>query len=774
MGYRLTAISVFLFTLVVYTMTLNSSVPFWDAGEFIATSHVLGIPHPPGTPLYVLIGRIFSMAPFGGPAVMVNWLSAAASALAMLFTFLLTVAYMRRCQGADRTGADELIAWTAGISAALFAAFSNSFWESAVEAEVYALSSWMQVFILWLGLKWWDGLERGEGDNRLLVAMYLCFLSVGIHLGTFLVLPALVLLVLMVNWRTLFNPRNIAWVAVLAVVGISVHLYLYIRAKANPPINEGDPETWDSLRALLMREQYGSRPILPRQAPWSFQFGMYFRYFMEQYVLSPRIGPLAWALPLAFGLFGAVGHFVRDRKTWVIQAVTFLITSLGLLVYLNFTDHEVRERDYFYTSSFHFFALWIGMGLAFLVEWGRESIPIFKQKAVLVGACVLVIAVSLLPMVNNWFTHDHHGFYVARDYSYNMLEPLDPGSFVFTNGDNDTFPLWYVQEAEGVRKDVRVINLSLLNTDWYVKQLRDEEPRVPMNVTDADIERVREYGYFVDPETRQFVMVSDWMVQNILEANLTAQKTAYLAVTVPNHHGLDNRMVLEALVYRILEEPPVEGNGIARTRSAWMDVPTVERLLYDEFRYKSLFEEDGTYIERPYKNINARRLSQNYAAAHIQLAYHYRRQGNYARAKEELARVLRMFPDFGAVRAQLGAFILESGDTAEAMAYFERETQERSDPDLHYYYGMALGLDGQTERAVEHLREAGRLDPSNAQPYLDAFRFLAEKGRFEEGKVVLEELLVYQPLNEQARAFMQALDTLGRRSWTGRSGGPSR
>ena len=126
LGYRITAAAVFLFTLAVYTITLNSSVPFWDAGEFIATSYVLGIPHPPGTPLYVLIGRIFSMAPFASPVFMVNWLSAFASALAMLFTFLLTVAYMRRCQGNDRTGADEMIAWTAGVSAALFAAFCNT------------------------------------------------------------------------------------------------------------------------------------------------------------------------------------------------------------------------------------------------------------------------------------------------------------------------------------------------------------------------------------------------------------------------------------------------------------------------------------------------------------------------------------------------------------------------------------------------------------------------------------------------------------------------
>jgi tetratricopeptide (TPR) repeat protein len=764
-GHRAAAALVFLVTLVVYTLTLTTSVPFWDSGEFIATSYVLGIPHPPGTPLYVLIGRLFAMAPLHSVAYSVNWLSALASSLAMLFTFLLTVRFIRHTQGPERDAADEVLAWVGGAAAAFFAAFSKTFWDSAIEAEVYALSSWMQVFILWLGLRWWEGLERGEGDNRLLLAWYLCFLCVGIHLGTFLVMPALVLLVLMVNWRSLVHPRNLAWAAVLAIAGLSVHLYLYIRAKANPSINEGDPETWEALRALLMREQYGSRPILPRQAPWSFQFQMYFRYFAEQYVLHAKLGQLAWALPAALGIFGAVGHLARSKKTWVVQATTFFLTSVGLLVYLNFTDHEVRERDYFYTSSFHFFAIWIGMGLYFLIEWAREAWPAFRRPAVLLAASAAALAVSFLPMIHHWFKHDRRDFYVARDYAYNMLQFLEPGAFVFTNGDNDTFPLWYLQEVEGVRKDVRVINLSLLNTDWYIRQLRDEEPRIPMNVSDDQLRLVREYGYFLDAEGR-VVLVNAWMVQSILAAN-RGKKPAYLAVTVPEHHGLDPRMVLEGIVYRIYDEPVTRGNGIYPSSQNFIDVPTVRSRLYQDFVYRGLFTEDGTFLPVPYKDENARRLSQNYMAAHLQLAYHHRRQGEMQLAIAELERSTRMFPEMLSVKGQLGVFYLEAGDTAKALEFLARESRRNPSPDLLYYYGVTLGFAGRIDEAVESLLLCARLDPTDDQAFFAAFSLLNDAGRREEAKRVLEELLAVQPQHEEARRYLDVLDTTRRRSWTG-------
>jgi tetratricopeptide (TPR) repeat protein len=767
-GARTIAWFVFLFTLGAYTLGCTTSCPFWDSGEFIATSKVLGIPHPPGTPLYVLIGRLFAMMPIGTVAYRVNWLSSLCSALAVLFTFLLTVRFMRLCQSANgrqRSMTDEVLAWTAGAAGAFFMAFSNTFWDSAIEAEVYSGSSVLQVVILWLGLKWWEGLDRGEGDNRLLVAWYLCFLSIGIHLGTFLVLPGLVTLVLLVNWRSFLSPKNLAWAAVLAFVGLSVHLYLYYRAHANPPVNEGDPETWKALKALILREQYGSRPILPRSAPWSFQFAMFFRYFVDQYVLWSKLGLLGGTLPIAIGLFGMAMHAVREKKTFAVMLVTFGITSLGLLVYLNFTDHEVRERDYFYTYAFTFFAIWIGMGMSFLIEWGNEKWPIMQKKGVLAAACVIAVALSLCPLGHYWFTHDRNGFYVARDYAYNMLAPLEKDAFIFTNGDNDTFPLWYLQQGEDFRKDVRVINLSLLNTDWYIRELRDEDPKIATTITDEQLAQVRDNGYLTDaagnPE-----MVNHWMVLDILKANQN-RKPAYFAVTVPDHHGLDSMLVAEGLVMRVHPDTIRAGQGYGFTGRNWMDTEKIRHNIYDVFLYRNLFDKDGNYIVHPYKDDNARRLSQNYAAAHQQLAYEYRRERKFERAIDELARVNRMFPDFSPVEGVMGLFIIDSGDTNRALAYFAERARKHPNSDVYYYWGVALGYLGHVDDAVQKFLKAGALDPGETQAYKAAYALLMQAGRTQDANNVLQILVQKHPEDPDVQAITHQADSTRHGSWSG-------
>src|SRR5690242_18291405 len=212
-GYLAVAAFVFLSTLAVYAITVTPSIPFWDSGEFIATSHLLGIPHPPGTPLYVLIGRLFAMMPFGNVEWQVNFLSSLASAMAVLFTFLVAVRFMRSAQArkGERTTSDEVIAWVVGCVAAFFVAFSNTFWESAIEAEVYSVSSFVQILSIYLALRWWEELGNNGGDGRLLLAWYLMCLCIGIHLGTFLVAPAVILLALLVNPRSLFSPRFMMW-----------------------------------------------------------------------------------------------------------------------------------------------------------------------------------------------------------------------------------------------------------------------------------------------------------------------------------------------------------------------------------------------------------------------------------------------------------------------------------------------------------------------------------------------------------------------------------
>jgi tetratricopeptide (TPR) repeat protein len=298
---------------------------------------------------------------------------------------------------------------------------------------------------------------------------------------------------------------------------------------------------------------------------------------------------------------------------------------------------------------------------------------------------------------------------------------------------------------------VRVINLSLLNTDWYIRQLRDEEPKVPMNVEDSVLEIVRTQGYLTDP-TGQPEQVSSWMVRNILAAKLVAgvdQRPAYLAVTVPNHMGLDPRMTLEGLVYRVHDD----------STAVRIDTTLVRKNLYEVFRYDNLYTPDGTYIPVPYKDVNAYRLTQNYAAAHLQLGFRYRLDGRRDEAIRELERVLRMYETFPAARPALGMFYLENGDTARALEFFEESRKVApGDKDLAYYHAVTLGLSGRVDDALARFREAIALDPDDAQSYFAAFSIARDAGRLDEAAGVLRQWVARHPDDPQASMMLRELE----------------
>jgi hypothetical protein len=224
---------------------------------------------------------------------------------------------------------------------------------------------------------------------------------------------------------------------------------------------------------------------------WRYQINhMYIRYFKWQF--WGRIGEQAdisqlWALPFLLGVLGLGHHFSRDSKRAFSVLALFILTGVAIILYLNQDDPQPRERDYSYVGSFFAFAIWIGIGASALLEklkdW-RKGSPLVFSAAITV--MLLVIPFNMLRA--NYHTHDRSGNYVAWEYSYNLLNTCDPNAILFTNGDNDTFPLWYLQEVEGIRKDVRVVNLSLLNTPWYIKQLKHMEPKVPISLTDDEID----------------------------------------------------------------------------------------------------------------------------------------------------------------------------------------------------------------------------------------------------------------------------------------------
>jgi hypothetical protein len=507
------ASAVALFTL--YALTLAPTTAFWDTSEYIATAHILGIPHPPGNPLFVLLARAWELllSPLGLPvAVRINLFSAFMSAGAAFFWFLCVhrvLASFTPSETVRRVGAFTAV-WVSGTA---FTVWN----QSNVNEKVYTVTLFTIALISWIAFLWRDHVEEHRGqknrrwhdDNAIVLVIFILALSVGNHLMAFLAAPALFVFLILVKPASLGNWKLYPLMAGVAVLGLCVQLYLPIRANQNPVINEAAPKCDNPVTAVasvvtlgrvsgdcpdlasaLRREQYQKPPMTQRQAPFPAQMANFFQYFDWQWSrsLQGRLGYFAGLrmpftlLFLALGIYGAVQHYGRDRKSFWYIAVLFFTLSIGLVYYMNFKygyvqqqvngypDSEVRERDYFYVITFSVWGLWIGVGLTAL--WLQLSRALGSRAGALAAASP-VMALALLPLGLNWKYATRAGDYAARDFAYNVLQSVEPYGVLITNGDNDTFPLWYLQEVEGIRRDVTVIVMSYFNTPWYVQQLRD-------------------------------------------------------------------------------------------------------------------------------------------------------------------------------------------------------------------------------------------------------------------------------------------------------------
>ena len=711
------AVVAFLTVLAGYVVSLAPTVTFWDAGEFIAASHIYGIPHPPGTPVFVTLGRVWDMLiPWLTTANKTCLMSATFSAGSAAFLFLFVHEALRRgAAGLDEASA-RVFRVGGAFAATLIAAFTFTNWQNSNETEVYQVAMFSIGLIAWLTWLWRRDRGGIKGSHVLLLTVYVLGVTLGNHLMALLVGPAVLAFMFHVLWteppqdeaersmqRAEFAVAGALWVTlvgvgvgskalvavgltlyvvaatwcimagswlfalmalVVAAVGASTYLILYIRAGLHPFISEADPSTFDNLWAVIRREQYPARSPLDDPTVLSgadnpgrtlrllfLQVMNYLQYFNWQWAAAlqkadPVVGALRMPFTVLFGVLGMVGlrvHRRWDRSSFWFVAGLFLTTSLGLILYLNFKPgfsigygwfpdreaHEVRERDYFYTVSYVAWGLWAGMGLARVYRALRESMAGGPAMA-----ASPVWAVALLPFVLNFGAADRqHGptAMLPRDFAYDMLIGVEPYGLLFTNGDNDTFPLWYLQEVEGVRQDVMVVNLSLVNTDWYIRQLRDLPARPyrpdsnalrmfgpregpPPSCSDQQLERVNEWARAARrrppdpafgrpmclhtlnddaivnlqpqliPNDLEFragnvrhrypagtpMYVKDIMVLRLIQENL-GRRPLYFALTAggSNRMGLDGYMVQQGLAFKLLSDSVTFDSSVVNGRSTW-------------------------------------------------------------------------------------------------------------------------------------------------------------------------------------------------------------
>jgi hypothetical protein len=469
-------------TLVLYVATLAPTAQFWDTPEYIAAAYVLGIPHPPGNPLFVILAHTWGLIPWMQHyAARINLMSAVMSALTAGFWFLIGERWLRAVVPAR---------WPRRLTAlagAVLAATAFTVWnQSVVNEKVYTVSLLSIAMVLWLAVRWGDERSGSGRDHHLLVIVYLLALTATNHLMGLLVAPSVVVYVLYTDPKVFLSPKFLAWAALAVVLGVSLWLFLLLRAPHFPPINEGEPTSLSSLMDVLNRTQYAKPKVTERQADFPAQIGMWWQYFSWQWARD-WAGGVQRALAVAFGFLGVLGawrHWKADKRSALAMTVLLVTLVPMLIYYLNFKygysqypdratlPREVRERDYFFICSFALWGLWVAMGLAAIMGWIQSALSArVSDEGRRWAWATPVLLVALVPFFGNRLAASRAGEWLARDFAYDMLQSVDPYGILVTAGDNDTFPLWYAQEVEHIRQDVIVLNLSLANTDWYDRQL---------------------------------------------------------------------------------------------------------------------------------------------------------------------------------------------------------------------------------------------------------------------------------------------------------------
>jgi tetratricopeptide (TPR) repeat protein len=642
--------------------------------------------------------------------------------------------------------------------------------------------------------------ERGHARGIVYLIIYLMALGIAFHLGTVLVYGAIVLFFLLVKDKAFTNSELIigsfglavlvadmtlyrsvtitiiglviyailvAWstarqgrfalaAAGLIALGISVHLYLYIRSHLNPEIDMVDPETWKALHYHLRREQYPPMNMFVRKAPLLWQLGHFGRYMSQQFRMFGdlmigrfNLGQAATAIPVALGLAGIAANYNRERKTWALNFANLVINSLGLILFLNFSANEVRERDYFYAPGFHFFAIFIGIGATALLAWTADALRARGREVVryVVPLGSLLIVLSILPARYNWFSHDRSHDYFTRDYGYNVLASLEPDAIIFTFGDNDTYPLWYMQCVERFRTDVRVANASLLNTEWYIRQLRDREPKVPIALNNRQIDDLQPVAL----EGGGIAWKNDLITQHIIQATQW-KRPIYFASTCKEEfwRPYDNYLERQGLVMRLV---PYKGKDMFNEFILQRDLDEIylyrgimtRRWVPDTTSFK---DEDGLDI-----------ILVNYAVAMGQLAYLKSKEKNYAEAARRMEMAIEFTPKYKPGRLILGTYYLLAGEPQKAIDYYQRMIKEEPG-EGEYWLRLATvyEVQGDLPTALQYVDGGIRNDPEFRPLYTSGFQYAARLGRSDAAKSYIRQWLQRHPDDQQIKDLYGQID----------------
>ncbi|HEX5436514.1 MAG TPA: DUF2723 domain-containing protein [Gemmatimonadaceae bacterium] len=703
----LTALAIF----VLYVVTLAPSTAMWDTSEYIAAAYVLGLPHPPGNPFFVLLAHAFGLLPLAhNYAARINLLAALSSALSAGLWFLVTERVVatwlpRRWQ--------QIVAAVLG---AVIGAITFTVWhQSVVMEKVYTISLLFIAVISWLMLRWIGQPDSPRSDRILVLVAYLLGLGYAVHPAGFLALPAVGVAVLVRRWQTVLRWRLMLAAVLALVLGLTPFVAEPIRSAHFPPLNEGEPTgcarkigfsctlsglTWDRLMANINRSQYAKPSVLKRQVPITAQVGMWWLYFKWQWLRDvhgahPTAQTILAVVFFLLGLLGGYEHWKRDRSGfWYFGPLVFTLT-LALIYYLNFklgysqalarggnidfSITEPRDRDYFYLWSFSTWGVWAALGLVAVWRWladlfGARGAEGAGTRAAAPSArpwllASPVLAIVLVPLLGNWHAASRAGQTFTRDWAADLLNSVEPYGILITNGDNDTFPLWYAQDVEGIRPDVLVAVTSYLDMDWFGRQIirrpvatydaakgpaiyrgktwkKPEGPPLKMSFAQADSIP----PYIVLRQAQQFHDggITATIQPGLLERNeivtlrfiLDAfpQRPIYFAASAfPERLGLGKYLLRQGLVEKLEPEAVQSSADTLMTADGHFDLPRTEALWNSVYRGPEALLRQGDWVDPA-----SHSSPMSYSIVGAMLSQALRHEGKKAQADSVMHTVVQM------------------------------------------------------------------------------------------------------------------------------------
>ena len=646
----------FISIFILLYITSYPSIGWWDSGFFVTCANNLSVPDPGGSILYVLLGRVFIILFFFLPAVkavtLINIISAGLASVFAYYTLLIIFDNLP-------IQLSEPVKALTSFFTSLSIPFLYSIWLESTAQRIYVLGLLLTGILIYCSIKIWFSQDETEKRRLIYLIVFILGIDYTAHRLNTPFIPVVLILLIFSFRNELKQFRFWLILAGLYLLGFSLNLFPLIRSQSHPPFSMDDIQNFSQLYAWIDMKRYGESNfsmIFNRRAPfWSYQVDhMYLRYFGWNFSGTQGNGTIFNQIyfsfiPLLLGIIGFIYSFIKKFKLWILIFITFSLFSFGLVVYANISEgfEFIREIDRLFIPSFFVFALWIGIGLYVLMNLVNKlllNIRFTKKIAIMKLSFIAFMILPLNIIITNWFKCDRSSYYFPEDFAYNLLAGCSSNAMLFTNGDNDTFPPWYLQSVEKVRPDVALINLSLLNTSFYVEQLQRAYHLFPANsdvlnpdkfrpsridsavslkIVFKDSVNDKEDTIITEYKGRNFgkengLLPQDKALITLLETNCK-EKPAYFSITVdPNSMaGLSSYLSAIGMIQQLV---PTKGDSISPQQ--------MEDNLLKKYRYRN-FNNPDVYTDRTVNN-----LFNNYRHLFIQLSRYYLNKGDKEKAKE--------------------------------------------------------------------------------------------------------------------------------------------